>query len=152
MVSTRQIMLNLACYLSNRKNQLASHAADCQDTGHGSFQSLLSAPIVAFFLSQLHTQRLVHPQSLPDAQIEHDLFATARDGIGSDIAVQPLDLSDISAQPPQNSSRRETRIIPSRPGPHGYSSGPQISDSPPSHRTRTSPLPAPSTPQWRRPT
>jgi hypothetical protein len=40
----------------------------------------------------------VHPQSLSNTQIEHDLLATARDGISSDIAVQPLDLFIVSDQ------------------------------------------------------
>lgn len=40
---------------------------------------------------QLHPQRLIDPQTLPDAQIQHDFLTTTRDGISPDISVQPLD-------------------------------------------------------------
>ena len=41
-------------------------------------------------LSQLHPQRLVDPQSLPDTKIEHDLFGSARNGVGTHVTVQPV--------------------------------------------------------------
>src|SRR5277367_1585540 len=34
----------------------------------------------------------MHPQRLPDAQIEHNLLTTARDSVGPNVPIQPLDL------------------------------------------------------------
>jgi len=46
---------------------------------------------------QLHPQRLVDPQTLPDAKIEHDLLRSTRDLVAQDVSVQPLDLGSLSA-------------------------------------------------------
>lgn len=50
----------------------------------------------------------MHPQCLPDAEIQHDFFATARNGIGPDISVKPLDLSALSSTAVAQSSENLT--------------------------------------------
>lgn len=39
----------------------------------------------------------MHPQTLPDAEIEHDFLTATRDCVGTDVAVQPLDFTALSA-------------------------------------------------------
>lgn len=45
---------------------------------------------------QLHPKHLVHAQTLPHAQVKHDLFTATWDGIGTDIPVQTLDLAALT--------------------------------------------------------
>lgn len=67
---------------------------------------------------QLHAQRLVHPQSLPDTQVQHNLLATTRNSISPDISIQPLDLGTLSTatitQPTENLTRFSGTELESR--------------------------------------
>ena len=45
--------------------------------------------------SQLHPQCLMHPQRLPNTQIQHNFLTAARDGISPDIPIQPLYLCSL---------------------------------------------------------
>ena len=51
----------------------------------------------------------MHPECLPDAQVQHDLLRSTGNGVGADVAVQSLDLFGISIHISTSSSKDRLR-------------------------------------------
>lgn len=62
------------------------------------------------YISQLHAKRFMHPERLPNTQIQHNLLASTRDSISPDIPIQPLDLCSLATTAIAQAAKDLTRF------------------------------------------
>lgn len=87
----------LCCTFYPDLNNLATRTMQNASAVHSPMTILEFVPLLpAAIQLQFHSQSLVNPQSLSDAQIQHDLLATTRNSISSNITVKSLDFGTLS--------------------------------------------------------
>lgn len=60
--------------------------------------------------SQLQAEHLVHAQALAYAEVQHDLLASTRDSVGTNVTVQALNLATLTTAAVAEASKDLTRL------------------------------------------